>query len=150
MRPMLICLLICAVFNASNPRATPMRPNLQANGYTYSTFPTSSDSIPPVLIIFALMLACCSFCCNHLNVRYVSFDTDLSTLRKPFKGRKTGTYLQLIFLGLLMTDLPNDITVALIVNLLLIHSPMDLYPYTTALLDHQKLLSQICPYVTCL
>ena len=150
MRPMLICLLICAVFNAPNPRAIPMRPNLQANGYTYSTFPISSDSIPPVLIFFALMLACCSFCCNRLNVRYVSFDTDLSTLRKPFKGRKTGTYLQLIFLGLLMNDSPYDITAALIVDLLLIHVPMDLYPFITELSDHRKLLYQIYPFVTCL
>ena len=124
MRPMLLCLLICTVFIACKPRAILMRPILlRANGCTYSTSRISSDTIPLVLITFALMLANCSFCCNHLKVRYVSFDTDLSTLRKFPIGRKLETHFYPIFVVFVMSDSPHSINIALIIHLL-----QDIYP----------------------
>ena len=79
------------------------------------------------------------------KVRFVPFNTNLSTMRKFSVGKKIESYLFLILLGFLISDTPYDINVAMLFNI-----PLNLYPIATKILGLCKPLSRACPFITSL
>ena len=169
MRPQLLCLLLCTVFSdcqytltytvctACVPCATPMRPNLpricdnylseeylfRAITLTESSF---SDIIQLTILLFALVLSISACCCNNLEVKFLSFDTNLSLLKQsPTKKTKTESYLYLMLLFILVIDASCDINIAMLLLL-----PIDVYPVFAKLSGFRKCISRIGPFAFCL
>ena len=135
--------MICSVFNACIPCANPTRPNFLRNSEKLLTnFPnfTAGTIFQIFLIQLGLGFAILSLCSSHLKVRYVSFDTDLSTLRKSFVGKKDQLHLYLILSCFLISDNPCHINIAM-----LSHDPVNIYPFMVSLVSLKENLFLVYP-----
>ena len=145
-------LLLVIHFNHARPAAPPaMRPHLfhsrvisdskhaYINDFNYIPQFSLKITFFMVLILFASVSRLTG------KVRFVPFNTNLSTMRKFSVGKKIESYLFLILLGFLISDTPYDINVAMLFNI-----PLNLYPIATKILGLCKPLSRACPFITSL
>ena len=133
--------ILCTVFmHACVPCANPTRPNLLRCSERTLNF-TVSTTFQFFLIQLGLVFITFSLCSSHLKVRYVSFDTDLSTLRKSSAGKKDQSHLFLILFCLLICDIPPYITIAM-----LFHDPVDISSFVSIFSMRRKLISRVCPF----
>ena len=145
MRPSLQFILICTVFNASVLCADPVRPNHLRSAeitQTISYFYNLSGTFQLSLILLGLVLLVCSTCVSNLKVRYLPYDTNLSTLSKPPPGTKTQLPFYVVLLILLVSDNPCHINLAM-----LFHIPFDVYPHVAILLVFRRRISRSCPFL---
>ena len=118
------------------PCATPMRPNLSQirENYLSQKYPfraitltehfSFSDIVQFTILLFVLVLSISVCFCNNLEVKFLSFDTNLSLLKQsPTKKTNTESYLYLMLLFILVIDASRDINIAM-----LLHLPIDVYP----------------------
>ena len=136
-------LIICTIFNACVPCANPTRPNLLRSSERTLIHPpnfTASTTFQFFLIQLGLVFTL-SLCSSHLKVRYVTFDTDLSTLRKSSAENKDQSHLYLIIFCLLICDIPSYTTIAM-----LFHEPVDISSIVLIFSRRWKIFSRVCPF----
>ena len=146
------------VCTACVPCATPMRPNLSricenhlSEEYflrtnTLTEYASFSDIIQFTILLFVLVLSISVCFCKNLDVKFISFDTNLSLLKQyPEKKTKTESYLYLILLLFLVIDTSFDINIAMF-----LHLPIDVYPVFPQLSGFRKFISRIGPFAFCL
>ena len=140
------------------PCATPMRPNLSrtCENYLSQEYPfraitltehfSFSDIVQFTILLFVLVLSISVCFCNNLEVKFLSFDTNLSLLKQsPTKKTNTESYLYLMLLFILVIDASCDINIAM-----LLHLPIDVYPVFAKLSGFRKCISRIGPFAFCL
>ena len=146
------------VCTACVPCATPMRPNLSQISENYPSaeyflrtntlteYASFSDIIQFTILLFVLVLSISLCCCKNLDVKFISFDTNLSLLKQcPKKKTNTESYLYLILLFILVVDTSFDINIAMFLQL-----PIDVYPVFAQLSGFRKCISRIGPFAFCL
>ena len=141
---MVLCSLVCTVFIACDPCAFPVRPN-----HLRST--ESSQTIPPLynlsgtfqlsLVLLGLVISVCSTCVSNLKVRYLPYDTNLSTLGKSLPGTKTPPPFYVILLILLVSINSYHINLAM-----LFHFSFDFYPLVAILFKFRRRFSRSSPF----
>ena len=144
MRPSLQFILICTVFNASVPCADPVRPNHLRSTERFQTIPpyyNLSGTFQLSLILLGLFLLVCSICVSNLKVRYLPYDTNLSTLSKSLSRSKTPPPFYVILLILLVSINSYHINLAM-----LFHFNFDLYPLFANLFKFRRRFSRTCPF----
>ena len=143
MNRLLQVILLCSVFNACVPCANPTRPNLlRSSEKLFLNFPNlTARSIFQIFLIQLGLVIFLSLCSSHLKVRYVSFDTDLSTLRKSYIGKKDQSHLYLILSCMLISDNPSYINIAV-----LFHDPFDIPSFGSIFFTRRKLISRVSPF----
>ena len=145
-------LLLVIHFNHARPAAPPaMRPHLfhsRVISDSKHAYINDFNHIPQFslkITFFMVLILFASVSRLTGKVRFVPFNTNLSTMRKFSVGKKIESYLFLILLGFLISDTPYDINVAMLFNI-----PLNLYPIATKILGLCKPLSRACPFITSL
>ena len=134
------------VCTACVPCATPMRPNLPRicgnylseeylfKGNTLTEHASLRDIIQLTILLFLLLLSISLCCCKNLDVKFLSFNTNLSLLKQcPKNETKTESYVYLILLFILAIDTSFDINIAMFV-----HFPIDVYYVLAQLSGYRK------------